>query len=149
MLNDLVGNKTAEKDIRDWLSNNHWYGNGAKFIELELHAIQRPGWLQVFRFTAEAKSTSGERQTLFGVLRDDERFKKIDVEVFDNQKLRDDLLKEWSACLISAGSTNSKAHRSDGDSPPFFTNVSELLGCFLVVAVATGLIYGLLAFFRG
>ena len=45
-----IGNKSAEKDIRDWLAENGYLGKSAKFGEIELHAIKRPGWRQIFRF---------------------------------------------------------------------------------------------------
>ena len=75
-------NKFTEKDIRQWLSEHGYYGNSAKFVELDLHAIQRPGWLQVFRFQVEAKAANGGWETYFGAVRDDERTHETTIKTF-------------------------------------------------------------------
>ncbi|MDG2013820.1 MAG: hypothetical protein P8J33_09960 [Pirellulaceae bacterium] len=97
---NLLRNGTAEHDVRDWLNNNGYYGRSAKFGELELHAIKRPGWLQVFRFSVAAKTTSDEWHDLYGVLRDDERYRRLDIEVSTDLTIRDERLAEWSTGLI-------------------------------------------------
>ena len=96
----MIGNKTAEKDIRDYLSEHGYFGNSARFSELEIHAIGRPGWLQVFRFGVEAKTEDDQWLTLFGAMKDDERFKLHEIELFDNINRRDHLLKQWSEGLM-------------------------------------------------
>ena len=50
-----IGNRVTEKDIRDWLDSNQYLGSTATITDLELHAIRRPGWVQVFRFEVEAR----------------------------------------------------------------------------------------------
>ena len=111
----MIGNKTAEKDIRDFLSSNGYYGNSAKFIELEIHAIKRPGWLQVFRFTVEAKSVDDQWVTLFGAMKDDERFKLNEIQLFQNFNRRGHQLSTWSEGLLkpkypgAGGAPNSPA----------------------------------------
>ena len=107
----MIGNKTAEKDIRDFLSSNGYYGNSAKFIELEIHAIKRPGWLQVFRFTVEAKSVDDQWVTLFGAMKDDERFKLNEIQLFQNFNRRGHQLSTWSEGLLKPknGSENRAA----------------------------------------
>jgi hypothetical protein len=62
LVKDVIRSRSAEKDIRDWLSENGYSGNSARFAEVELHAIMRPGWLQVFRF--ELKCLNDEVQTV-------------------------------------------------------------------------------------
>lgn len=69
----LIGNKASEKDIRDWLSQNGFNGKTAQFKEIELHAIQRPGWLQIFRFEFVAFSTEDHKVNLYGAMHSDER----------------------------------------------------------------------------
>ena len=96
----LLRNGTAERDIRDWLNDNGYYGRSAKFLELELHAIKRPGWLQIFRFSLNAKSSDDDWHELHGVLRDDERYRRLDIEVSQAESERDEKLAEWSMGLI-------------------------------------------------
>jgi hypothetical protein len=51
----LLANKTAERDIRAYLSQSGFSGRTARFEELELAAIERPGWVQIFRFRVRAR----------------------------------------------------------------------------------------------
>ncbi len=99
---NLFSNRSAEKDIRNWLTESGFSGRTARFAELELHAIKRPGWLQVFRFSTDVENSEGLWQTVYGVLRDDERYQRLDIEVFDDLQLRDQRLVEWSIGLITA-----------------------------------------------
>ena len=92
----LIGNRVAEKGIRDWLERKSFFGTSARFQELELHAVQRPGWVQVFRFQVEAKTKSGDWQFLYGVLRDDDRYNRVEIEVFNEAAYQQDKLNEWS-----------------------------------------------------
>ncbi|MDA7918480.1 hypothetical protein N9X53_07275 [Mariniblastus sp.] len=84
-----ISNRSTEADVRSWLNDNGFVGKTAKFEELELHAIQRPGWVQVFRFCARVKyhpldnasiESDGDEvadwQEVFGVALDDERERK-------------------------------------------------------------------------
>ena len=100
MFGNLVSNRVTERDIRDWLDRSGFHGNSARFQYVELHAIQRPGWLQVFRFACEAKTTGDQWRTLFGVVRDDERYRRTEIEIFDTEVQRQVLLDEWSDGLI-------------------------------------------------
>ena len=52
-LKKFIKNGSTERAIRRWLDKNGFYGSSAKFDHVELHAIKRPGWLQVFRFAGE------------------------------------------------------------------------------------------------
>ena len=70
----LIGNKFLEHDLRAWLEAGGYYGRSAELEELELAAVGRPGWVQVFRFRVRAKrKKTGEWETLRGLVRDDER----------------------------------------------------------------------------
>ena len=73
-MKSLIGNKVAEKDIRDWLSKNGYQGKPAKFTEIELHAIQRPDWLQIFRFELRTITAEDRKVQLFGAMLSDERY---------------------------------------------------------------------------
>ena len=66
-----------------------------------MHAIQRPGWLQVFRFSCEVKSsTNDEWREVFGVLRDDQRYDRTEIMIFDSADKRQTTLDDWSRGLI-------------------------------------------------
>ncbi len=96
---DFLKNRVTEKDIRDWLSRNGYFGNSAKFGELELHAIQRPGWYQIYRFHAQVKRNDDQWTSLFGTARDDERFRLFEVEIFYTETDRDTKLSRIIAGL--------------------------------------------------
>ena len=113
----LIGNKVTEKDIRDWLDANGFVGRTAKINDLELHAIRRPGWLQIFRFELDVlraeqpDAASQQRHKYFGVVRDDERervaSKRTIVMLFDEEQGRQEKLDELSEGLIQLGQDNS------------------------------------------
>lgn len=79
-----IGNKCTEKDIRDHMEGMGYYGRSAKFLKLELKAIERPGWVQVFEFHVQAKRHDGSWEQHFGICRTDERNNTFDVELFDH-----------------------------------------------------------------
>ncbi len=97
----LIANSVTESEIRRWLSAHGYFGQSAKLAEVELHAIQRPGWLQVFRFHGEIKSRDGHWQALFGVVRDDQRRGRPDIRIFPTHDQQQALLREWSDGLIT------------------------------------------------
>ncbi len=110
----LIANKVAEKDIRDWLSEQGYLGQTAKFGEIELHAIKPPGWLQVFRFDAEVKRQLDQKHVkVFGVLRDDERYRRLEIQIFESFTQRTNCLNEWSQGLI----TTKKRHQDRVEQP--------------------------------
>ena len=100
-MRSLIGNKSAEKDIRDWLTQNGYQGKSARFTEIELHAIKRPGWLQIFRFEFSVLTAEEVRVQLFGAMRADERYGKPKIMVDPDVLSRDTQLDEWSAGLIT------------------------------------------------
>ena len=104
----MLRNRSAEKDIRDYLSSMGYQGKSARFEELELHAIQRPGWLQVFRFSVRAKKPNEDWVLLFGALKDDERFKLCEVRCFQKTTQRSSLLEQWSQGLTRPTFQNQK-----------------------------------------
>ena len=102
----LIGNKILEHDLRAWLDSAGHYGRSAELEELELAAVQRPGWVQVFRFRVRAKhKDSGEWRTLRGLCRDDERAKrKADRTSYRLTTSDEDhaaAFAEWSEGLIT------------------------------------------------
>lgn len=98
----LIGNRVIEKDLREHLQSQGYWGRSAEFHSLELAAIGRPGWLQVFRFDVRAKNQSTEAWSeIYGVCRDDERYEQLDVVLCESAPERDVQLQQWSEGLIS------------------------------------------------
>jgi hypothetical protein len=97
----LVGNKSAEKDIRDWLTHNGYNGMTAKFTEIEMHAVQRPGWLQIFRFELSCLTAENRTVQLFGAMNSDERYGRPKIVVHEDSAMRDAQLGNWSEGLIT------------------------------------------------
>lgn len=81
-----IGNRVTEKDIRDWLDAHGYNGHSAKINNLELHAIQRPGWIQVYRFTLRAKSLpKPEFDSSTGLVEDDKWTNRFGI-VWDDER---------------------------------------------------------------
>ena len=114
-------NRTTESDVRTWLNKNGFVGKSAKFNELELHAIQRPGWVQVFKFCARVKcrpldnegreAESSDQlgwQEVFGVAFDDERERKRDKktqvwlfkEPAEQKEKLDQVFESWKSSRL-------------------------------------------------
>ena len=130
----MIRNRTAEQDIRNELSSQGYYGESARFDELELHAVGRPGWVQVFRFSVEVKHQDGSWQSLFGLLCDDERTQSTKIHLTSSFQSRERMLAEWSEDLIVA-----KPRRSDSNASQdgFWRQLAIVV---LLVVVALGLL---------
>lgn len=98
-----------EVAIRRHLNQNGYYGASVKLRNVRLVAVQRPGWLQVFRFEAtarlQAEETDGpepeaQYEQLYGLVRDDARKSMVSVRVFDDPAQRRELFQRWSEGLI-------------------------------------------------
>lgn len=118
----IFKNRVTEKDVRTWLDRNGFFGRSAEISDLELHAIQRPGWKQIFRFTVDAKpklvqADSGSedadgpedqdlpRVVRYGVVLDDQRKRteaeQTQVVVFESMGERDEELEELSVGMLT------------------------------------------------
>lgn len=64
--------RSTEKDILDYLSSQGFDQTSTSLRDVELVGIKRPGWLQIFTFTVSTNRDEAH-DTLFGVLRDDQR----------------------------------------------------------------------------
>jgi hypothetical protein len=98
-----IGDSDLECSLREHLVQVGYFGHSAKFHNLKLVAVQRPGWLQVFSFTVWARETHEQgRQNvqLFGVVRQDERYNRTDIELFEQATDRNALFEQWSEDLI-------------------------------------------------
>ena len=118
----LIGNKVVEHDLRGWLDGRGHYGRSAELEELELAAVQRPGWVQVFRFRVRAKNkATGQWEELRGLARDDDRAKnKADRTAYrltPDAASFDAAFSEWSEGLITLRRARPPAPDGQGEAP--------------------------------
>lgn len=116
--NDWCGDADMERSIRNHLTQNGYFGQTAKLTNVRLVAVQRPGWLQVFRFEAKARlrpptdentaeadhdlqpEPEAEYHDLMGLVKDDIRHKVNTIRVFEQEEERRELFRRWSDGLI-------------------------------------------------
>jgi len=109
--NNWVGDHEMELAIRRHLTSNGYFGGTAKLQNVRLVAVQRPGWLQVFRFEVTARvrppemdadeaDPDAEYHDLFGLVRDDARKNLNSIRVFADESERRELFTRWSEELI-------------------------------------------------
>jgi hypothetical protein len=97
----LIGNKVAEKDLRTWLEANGYFGRSAELFELELIAVRRPGWEQVFRFRVRAKRQDESGWVdLTGLFRDDERKSRFEGRFTASGEDDAAAFAEWTEGMI-------------------------------------------------
>ena len=122
------GDAEMEKAIRQYLSGHGYYGGSAKLRDVRLAAVQRPGWLQIYRFEVTARVAAAARtddhtaakhapaqhqphagdaqptpavyHELFGLVREDHRYNQTSVRVFASADQRLELFKRWSEGLV-------------------------------------------------
>ena len=95
-----IRNGGTEADLRSYLANHGYAGRSTRVNRLELKAIERPGWVQVFEFQVQAKRSDGDWEALEGVCRTDERSSVFEVRLFDSAS-RADVLKTATDGLIT------------------------------------------------
>ncbi|QDT62265.1 hypothetical protein SV7mr_48120 [Stieleria bergensis] len=110
--NDWVGDKDKEDAIRKHLTNVGFHGHTAKLRNVRLVAVQRPGWLQIYRFEALARvqlpsgaavdgpDPEPQYKHVFGLVRDDIRKSICDVKTFSRDDERRALFRQWAEGLI-------------------------------------------------
>ncbi|KAA5540238.1 hypothetical protein FYK55_21655 [Roseiconus nitratireducens] len=107
--NNWCGDHEMELEIRKHLTRNGYYGGTVKLQNVRLVAVQRPGWLQIYRFEAVARLKVEESDgpdpepqydQLYGLVRDDIRHKLTRVRVFHDPAERRELFLRWSEDLI-------------------------------------------------
>ena len=124
-----IGNRVTEKDIRQWLDKNGFMGRSAKINNLELHAVTRPGWKQVFRFRAQVKTNnqtsmeeksntnpyeSGAKDSAWlqrwGIVLDDERERKVSsrtqIWIFESEEEFLSKLETVSKDILTTGTNH-------------------------------------------
>ena len=97
-----VGDRDMELAIRSALTREGLRGTVAKFSGVRLVAVQRPGWLQIYAFDAgwDGLESGDERlPRVFGLVRQDERCNRTEVEWFESAAARNALFNEWSEGL--------------------------------------------------
>ncbi len=110
------GDREMEMAIRKSLTINGYYGRSAKLRNVRIVAIQRPGWVQIYRFDATARlaqhevdgvdnddalptSLGSTDHELYGLVLDDGR-KRSEIRVFRDANERRSLFDDWSEGLI-------------------------------------------------
>ena len=97
--------------IRKHMTDTGFYGQSAKIQNVRLIAVQRPGWLQVYRFEAmvrmkpqgvEAEDSQSQPQYrhVSGLVKDDIRFRVQTVRTFTSERDRRACFADWSEGLI-------------------------------------------------
>ena len=107
---DWCGDREMEVAIRRCLSDQGYYGAGARLQQVRLVAVQRPGWVQIYRFEATARvavavdddapEPAAQYHQLFGLIRDDARAGPARVRVFRAAEERKALFIRWAEDLI-------------------------------------------------
>ena len=127
----LIQNGVTEKDLRDYLTANGYYGRSASILGLDLKALERPGWVQVFEFHVHAKNRKGSWEQLGGVIRADERSDLFEVTYYDNSS-RSNVAREATDGMITA--PRSSRHWSYW---PLMTLFALMFGAAIFGAVIT------------
>lgn len=112
MLNGLItawqnwtGDKRLTDAIRGELRRQGFAVNAAQIRDVRLAAVERPGWVQVYRF-AVATVTNDDNPhhrrdvVLLGLSRDDGRRSRIEVLLTEDESRWRDQLDRWSEGLI-------------------------------------------------
>ncbi len=109
--NDWCGDRDMELAIRRHLADRGFFGPSAKLKNVRMVAVQRPGWLQVYRFEATARvrpaevgddvpDAQAEYRELLGLVKDDIRYNVHTVRTFRTESERREVFADWSEDLI-------------------------------------------------
>ena len=100
----MFQNRSTQKDVRMWFTENGYRGETLTFKYLELYAIKPPGWEQIFTFEVNLQDCNGTMNHIFGVAFDDERISKVSekfkVAICFDQDSHKKKLDEWSGGFI-------------------------------------------------
>lgn len=98
--NDWSGDKEMERAIRRQLDRQGYASRTARLRNFRLIAIQRPGWVQIYSFSAVTKTPRDQSEvSLLGLCKDDGR-SRAEVAFFLNEEERQAKLLEWSEGMI-------------------------------------------------
>ncbi|OYP37685.1 hypothetical protein [Rhodopirellula sp. MGV] len=107
--NNWTGDHEMELAIRKHLTKNGYFGGTVQLENVRLVAVQRPGWLQIYRFDATARLQVEQSDgpdpdpvyhQLYGLVKDDIRHKMTIVRVFQHPAERRELYRRWAEGLI-------------------------------------------------
>jgi hypothetical protein len=93
-----IGDSSLELAIRKELVRQGFPRQASRILDARMVAIQRPGWVQVWRFRVDTKQ-AGERVTLFGAARDDGRT-GTKVLISTQLDVVEQQIHKWSEGLI-------------------------------------------------
>ncbi|MDA7889338.1 hypothetical protein N9A79_02060 [Pirellulales bacterium] len=100
----MLQNRSTQKDVRMWFTENGYRGEALTFKYLELYAIKPPGWEQIFTFEVNFQDCDGIMNRIYGVAFDDERISKVSekfkVAICFDQDSHKKKLDEWSGGFI-------------------------------------------------
>ena len=100
----MFQNRSTQKDVRMWFTENGYRGETLTFKYLELYAIKPPGWEQIFTFEVNLQDCNGIMNHILGVVFDDERISKVSekfkVAICFDQDSHKKKLDEWSGGFI-------------------------------------------------
>jgi hypothetical protein len=104
-LADWVGDRSLKDAIRAELRRQGYAVHGARIRDVNLAAISRAGWVQVYRFTVESWPISAnddrEPLTLLGLSRNDGRKSRTEVLLTTDEAEWRGKLDEWSEGLLT------------------------------------------------
>lgn len=102
---DWTGDKKLTDAIRAELRRGGWAVHSAQIRDVRLAAIERPGWVQVYRFAVETTLQTENPHhrraaVLLGLSRDDGRRSRIEVFLTEDEAAWRERLEQWSEGLI-------------------------------------------------
>jgi len=97
-------NGGIEREIHQHLKQQGWKRKQYQLRGIELIAVERPGWKQIFQFeldiqTAEKQAEWDDSTTLNGLIRDDHR-QGSELRLLAAESERQQLLQEWGDGMI-------------------------------------------------
>ena len=97
-----LGDRDLEQAIRRQLTDDGYFGDSARLKDVRLVAVERPGWLQVLVFSAEAREATenSDYSLLSGIVRQDERYNRLEIRIFQKRFERNELFESWSEGLV-------------------------------------------------
>lgn len=106
---DWTGDKRLTEAIRRELRRGGYAVNASQIRQVRLAAIERPGWVQVYRFSVETETMEENphirrKALLFGVSREDGRKSRIEVLLTEEETTYQEQLQTWSEGLLWRGS---------------------------------------------
>jgi hypothetical protein len=104
-LADWIGDRSLKDAIHAELRRQGYAVHAARIREVNLAAISRPGWVQVYRFEVESSRIAPNEDrstiTLLGLSRNDGRKSRTEVLITTDEAAWRARLAEWSEGLLT------------------------------------------------